>query len=79
MGQYIAHPGADALPVTVTVDGHDRIGYLEAWRQDDEGDWSGYVRWVGPVDGGYSGLHLGWYAADLIRPDEPDDAAPATT
>lgn len=71
VGRYISLQGHDALPVLVTIDGHDRIGWLEAWRQLETGVWQGYVRHQGP-----DGLYLGWHPADVIRPDEQTDAGP---
>lgn len=76
MKQYVPHYGHDAKPVIVTIDGADHVGELEAWRQEDDDSWTGYVRYAAlDSSGTYTTMHLGWFPAEQIRPDETDYSA----
>ena len=41
--------------VRVLVGGWWRVGELEAYREDSDGTWRGWVRWSGGTGGGASG------------------------
>lgn len=73
--QFISRAGLDAVDVTVRLDdGTEAAGDLEAWQQDDDDSWRGYVRYS--VGGE---RYLGWFAADRITQTAPGDDDPAAT
>ena len=54
----------DTRTVRVLVDGQWREGDLEAYRQDSDGTWRGWVRW----SEGVSKTRIGWFGEDSLRP-----------
>ena len=53
----------DVRPVRVLVDGRWWVGELEAYRQEHDGTWRGWVRWTE----GIGVQRIGWFGEDALQ------------